>query len=287
LSLDKFSHAAINGVSYTAPLTESDITAIGDRLELMTEDFQFLRIRRNLGDLGLSSHPSRSQVTRFDVPHLADWVGEGETGADAAKAYRWYRFKVRVGPRFPTEHLNIPGEGYYVKLLSCHPQFDDDDTAGLQNAFNVSVRRDAFGRNRFCILQNADPDEITTVEVFDVHQNEIYSWPFHADWVDILFYLRWSHSDLGEMKVWINRRLAVNRMGVGNTMNNAPSRGAGGGPYPTLGITGSPDVAQDCDHCGIIVADGAYSLDNFQQMYPEDPDAIPLERVTGPPSFVF
>lgn len=288
LSINAPDSLVFNGVQYSPPLKAEDLAAIGSRFEILTENgITFSRFRRELGDAEHNTHASRSQMSLDDAPHLADWVGEGEAGADADKAYRWYRWKFRPGPRFPTEHLS--GSGAYVKLLSAHIRRDlsPPDTAGLQNCINVSVRRDPVnGRLRYCMLQNNDSDPTTTVNNDSKHQREICSWRFDpTEWQDVVVYARWSHSVLGELKVWRNRYLVCNLMGQANAMNNAPSRG-GGGPPPAWGITGSHDVAQDCDHFGILVGGGAYSLANFKQMYPEDPNAVPLERVNGPRTIV-
>lgn len=236
-------------------------------------------IERFVGDAAFATHPARSQFVDLDEPDLADWVGDGEAGADADNAYRWYRWAVLVPRGVDLSYLGQPSA--YFNVASLHHRRDQSpaDTGGGQGALGMRIEVDDYGRYRWALARFAAPEGTHS----STGQTEVASWPFRFDiWEDIVVRVRWSYSSLGEMTVWRNRRPILVETGVGNCNNDAPSRG-GGAPYQMIGVTGENDAYMAAYHKGIIIGDATSS---FAEMHPEDSEAVPLERVMNSGSTV-
>lgn len=276
-----WSRCEFNGLSLAPPV---DPATLGDRIKLMTDDNgdQFYRLRRHTTDT-LQGSPGRVRIemspsTSLDA-EMADWEGDGEIiggdPADANNAKWWYRFAVRLyESTFPTDYMTQLASSPFQILMQMFPRLDtadgDEDTVGSP-VLALRVKSTAEGIRRMCFTRNNDPDETSTVFVEAVHNQEIVSFPFNwGEWNDFLIYVNWSWTTLGEMTIWRNRRLLYTETGVGNCMNNAPSRG-GGRIKPKFGLYTGPGSLSGVndftvDHMGFLMGDYESS---FQEMHPE------------------
>lgn len=268
-SYDDFDRFQGNGVQDDTPFDSGDV---GDRADIVSMDGgNAIRVKRYAGDpQGASGN--RTELLSQDEAHIAEWVAAAEAGADADQAYRWYRAAFMVPDDFPTSYLSTAGQ--FVILHQLHVRPDSNDAA-TSPGLAVQIRVDSYGRLRYALMQNVSADAQQTSN--DVV--EVASWPFiPGQWQDICTTVHWSYTSAGTMTVYRNRRPILVQSGVGNTINNAPSRG-GGGPYPKIGVYTSADLDMTVYHRGLIVGDKDAT---FADMYPELDNAVPLERVSGP-----